>query len=142
MSAEDGTNRRSPLYSEVTLDHFLHPRNVGQVPGFHGIGRVKSTVCQDLLEVTVRREASGALETGFRAQACSACIAAASLLTEWVNGERLDEPAARAIDAAALTRRLGGMPAGKRPCVAMAPVALARALDAIGGAPEARPPNG
>jgi nitrogen fixation NifU-like protein len=122
---------QSPLYSEVALDHFLNPRNVGQVPSFEGIGRVKSSVCQDLLEVTVRREVDGALVTAFRAQACSACIAAASLLTEWVNGERLAEPAARAIDAPALTRRLGGMPAGKRPCVAMAPVALARALDAI-----------
>lgn len=122
----------SPLYSELALDHFLHPRNVGQVPDFQGLGRVKSTVCQDLLEITVRREASGALVTGFRAQACSACIAAASLLTEWVNEAGLDEAAARAIDAAALARKLGGMPAGKRPCVAMAPVALARALDGIG----------
>lgn len=126
---------RSPLYSEVTLDHFLNPRNVGQVEGFEGIGRVKSTVCQDLLEITVRREAGGALVTGFRAQGCSACIAAASALTEWVNVERLDERAARAVDAPALVRRLGGMPASKRACVAMAPVAMARALDALGGSP-------
>ncbi len=131
--SEHQRSGHSPLYSEVALDHFLNPRNVGQVEGFEGLGRVKSTVCQDLLEVTVRRAEGGALVTGFRAQACSACIAAASLLTAWVNDEKLAEPAARAIDAAALTARLGGMPASKRPCVAMAPVALARALDAIEG---------
>ena len=131
MSDRDLAAMRSPLYSEAALDHFLNPRNVGQLEGYEGLGRVKSTVCQDLLEITVRREASGALITAFRAQGCSACIAAASLLTAWVNDDGLDEVAARAIDAAAITHRLGGMPAAKRPCVAMAPVALARALDAI-----------
>ena len=115
------------VYSPTTLDHFLNPRHVGQAAGFVGVGRARSRVCDDRLEITVAFE-DGQPRIGFRAQACSACIAAASMLASLVNAG-LDRDAARAIDTAQLASALGEVPADKLRCVHLAPVAFARALD-------------
>jgi len=139
---EDPTAPGPGMYSQTLLDHFLRPRNVGRVEVVHGEGRVKSRVCQDLLEITLRIGADGALEARFRAQACSACIAGASMLTELVNAGRLDEPRARAIDGAFLARELAGVPSSKRRCVELAIVALDRALSDAASNREPGPPAG
>lgn len=123
------------MYSRTLLDHFMNPRNVGEVRDLHGVGRVKSRTCQDLLEITVHVGEDGALTTGFRAQACSACIAAASMLTELVNEGRLDAAAARSVDLEQLVERLDGVPEAKLRCVEMSPIALDRALRDAGSPP-------
>ncbi|MCO4772064.1 MAG: iron-sulfur cluster assembly scaffold protein [Deltaproteobacteria bacterium] len=106
----------------------MNPRNVGQVPGFAGVGRARSRFCDDRLEITVSLS-DGVVTAGFRAQACSACIAAASMLTELVNREPHDDAAARAIELSTLAEALDAVPEEKLRCVRLAPVALARALD-------------
>lgn len=116
------------VYSSTTLDHFMHPRNVGRVPGAAGVGRARSRFCDDRLEITVSL-VDGAVRSGFRAQACSACIAAASMLTEMINGAPHSPSAARSIDCDSLAAALDAVPDDKLRCVALAPVALARALD-------------
>jgi nitrogen fixation NifU-like protein len=116
------------VYSTTTLEHFLRPRNVGRVPGFAGIGRARSRFCDDRLEITVALP-DGHVTAGFRAQACSACIAAASMLTEMVNASPHDPSAARQITAEQLARALREIPEEKLRCVRLAPVALGRALD-------------
>ncbi len=117
------------MYSPRLLDHFLRPRNVGRTEVVHGEGHVRSRICQDLLEITVRLGEGGHVEARFRAQGCSACIAGASALTELVNEGGFDELRARAIDGSRLARELDGVPAAKRRCVELAVVALGRALD-------------
>lgn len=114
------------MYSSTTLDHFLNPRHVGQVRGFVGVGRARSRSCDDRLEITVAFDGAE-IRAGFRAQACSACIAAASMLTELVNG--VSHAAARGIDVQQLAAALDDIPEDKLRCVRLAPVALARALD-------------
>lgn len=116
------------MYSPTTLDHFMHPRNVGRVEGHSGTGRARSRFCDDRLEITVALR-GGVVRAGFRAQACSACIAAASMLTQLVNDSPHDIDAARAIDLDALADALVDVPEEKLRCVRLAPVALNRALD-------------
>lgn len=116
------------MYSPTTVDHFMHPRNVGRLPHASGTGRARSRSCDDRLEITVEW-VDGVLRCAFRAQGCSACIAAASVLTEMVNNAPHSEEAARAIDRDVLAAALDSVPADKLRCVALAPVALGRALD-------------
>ena len=116
------------MYSATTLDHFMNPRNVGRVEGYSGTGRARSRFCDDRLEVTVALH-DGVVRTGFRAQACSACIAAASMLTQMVNDKPHNIDAARAIDLDTLAKALMDVPEEKLRCVRLAPVALSRALD-------------
>ncbi len=116
------------MYSATTLDHFMHPRNVGRADGYIGVGRARSRFCDDRLEITVAMEA-GRLVTGFRAQACSACIAAASMLTEMVNTQAVQVADARSITLDQLAAALDSVPEEKLRCVKLAPVALSRALD-------------
>ena len=116
------------MYSPTTLDHFMHPRNVGRVEGHSGTGRARSRFCDDRLEITVALR-DGVVRAGFRAQACSACIAAASMLTQLVNDSPHDIDAARAIDLDTLAEALVDVPEEKLRCVRLAPVALSRALD-------------
>lgn len=116
------------VYSATTLDHFLNPRHVGQVDGFVGVGRARSRFCDDRLEITVALDGA-TVRAGFRAQACSACIAAASMITHLVNSQQLDVDGARGIDTPDLAEALIDVPEEKLRCVNLAPVALRRALD-------------
>ncbi|MCO4773019.1 MAG: iron-sulfur cluster assembly scaffold protein [Deltaproteobacteria bacterium] len=116
------------MYSPTTLDYFMHPRNVGRVDEYDGVGRARSRFCDDRLEITVAVRA-GAVRAGFRAQACSACIAAASMLTDLVNARPHSPAEARAIDLPTLAAAMVAVPEEKLRCVRLAPVALARALD-------------
>ena len=116
------------MYSPMTLEHFRRPRNLGRARGFVGLGRARSRSCDDRLEITVALQ-DGRVIAGFRAQGCSACIAAASMLTEMVNSTRHDAATAVSIDAAAIASALQQVPEDKLRCVRLAPVALARALD-------------
>ncbi len=116
------------MYSPTTLDHFMHPRNVGRVDGYSGTGRARSRFCDDRLEITVALR-DGVVRAGFRAQACSACIAAASMITQMVNDSPHDIDTARAIDLDTLAEALVDVPQEKLRCVRLAPVALSRALD-------------
>jgi len=125
------------MYSATTIDHFRNPRHLGRVADPHGIGRAASEPspdglehCDDRLEFSVRI-ADGAVRAGFRAQACPACIAGASRLAERVQGASVG--GARSVEVADLLVDLVDVPAGKVRCVALAPLALGRALDAAEG---------
>lgn len=92
---------KSPL-----REHFLAPRNVGELPAPRGHGRAENAACGDDLELFVRTEGEVLSDLRFRARACSSVIAAASLATEALRGQALS--AARDTDLAALFRAAGG----------------------------------
>lgn len=103
-------------YSDVLLDHYRQPRNLGVLEGADAIAIVHDDVCGDVVRLAVRLETDSDVEGGertiaearFKAYGCAATIASASVLTELLTGSTLDE--AGAITEVELTDALGGLP--------------------------------
>jgi nitrogen fixation protein NifU and related proteins len=95
-------------YSEKVLDHFEHPRNVGDLPGADAEVRLEHPVCGDIMKLAIKL-ADGRIDAvRFRTRGCVASIAAGSCLTELIAGRSLSE--ARALTREQLLEALGGLP--------------------------------
>lgn len=116
------------IYSDVVVEHATNPRNVGTLEGASAVGSDGNPVYGNLVRVYLALDDDRVLAARFKAFGCSATIAAASITTELVTGATV--LAARQVDAVAIERALGGLPAEKRYCAAVAANALRRALDA------------
>ena len=125
-------------YTELVMEHFTNPRNVGVIEDPDGVGRVGNPVCGDLMEMMIKVCDGHIADVKFRTFGCGAAIATSSVATEMVMGESLEE-------AAKLTREqvaeaLGGLPPQKIHCSNLAARALHAALeDYYSKHPEARP---
>ena len=109
-------------------DHFVSPRNVGEVPG-GACGRGTSPPCGDQLDLWLGLRDGRLGPVRFRASACSAVIAAASLTTEALEG--LTPAEARRLDLAELLEQAGGLPPGREHARGVVERALGEALDAL-----------
>jgi len=95
-------------YSAQVLDHFEHPRNVGDLPGADAEVRLEHPVCGDVMTLAVKLSGSRIGDVRFRTRGCVASIAAGSCLTELLAGRSLTE--ARALTRERLLEALGGLP--------------------------------
>lgn len=95
-------------YSAKVLDHFQHPRNVGELEGADAQARVENPACGDIMDLAIKLADGRIREARFRARGCVAAIAAGSCLTEMVKGRSIAE--ARAIKREELLKELGGLP--------------------------------
>ena len=122
------------MYSELLLDHFRHPRNVGAVEAPDAAVEVSNPACGDILQLSVRIENGVIREARYLARGCTAAIACGSALTEWLAGRGSgDLPN---LTAASLENLVGGLPPESRHAAALgldAVGALSRALTARGG---------
>ena len=116
------------VYNPTVIEHATNPRNVGVLDGADGVGADGNPVYGNLVRVYLRLADGRVAAARFKAFGCSATIAAASMVTELATGASLAD--ARAVDAPAVERALGGLPRDKRHCAAVAAGALQRALDA------------
>ncbi len=114
------------MYSEVAVDHFTNPRNVGVVEPADGKGSDANPACGDLTRITVRVAGGRVAEARFKTFGCSAAIASASMVTTLATGRRLDEAAA--ISVADVLNALGGLPPEKEGDALMAVGALRSAI--------------
>jgi nitrogen fixation NifU-like protein len=125
-------------YTELVMEHFTNPRNVGVIENPDGVGKVGNPVCGDLMEMMIKVNEGRIADIKFRTFGCGAAIATSSIATEIVMGKSLE-------DAAQLTRQqvaeaLGGLPPQKMHCSNLAAEALHAALeDYYSKHPEARP---
>jgi nitrogen fixation NifU-like protein len=111
-------------YSERTIDHFQHPRNVGRLPTADAVGRIDDAASETMVSLYVRFDGERVAQATFRTFGCSACIAASSVATELLLGRsRTEPPSADDIDAA-----LDRLPAEKRYCADLVAEAARRAL--------------
>lgn len=97
------------MYSDRLLDHFLNPRNVGELPPPALTVEVSNPVCGDILRLSVELEKGIVTQVRYRTRGCTASIAAGSALTEMLAGQTLDS--LRAITAISIEERLGGLTA-------------------------------
>jgi nitrogen fixation NifU-like protein len=95
-------------YSEKVLEHFEHPRNVGELHSPDAVVRLEHPVCGDIMSLAVKLSGDRIDEVRFRTRGCVASIAAGSCLTEMIAGRSLTE--ARALKREQLVEALGGLP--------------------------------
>jgi nitrogen fixation NifU-like protein len=115
-----------PLYSDIVMDHFANPRNVGEVAEPDALAEVTNPVCGDMLRLSLRVEDGRIVEARFRAFGCAAAIAASSMTTELLTGRTLEE--AGRITEDDVAEALGGLPPNKMHCAALAEEAIQAAL--------------
>jgi len=113
-------------YSEKVMDHFMHPRNVGDMPDASGIGHVGNPVCGDIMELYIKVEGDVIVDAKFKTFGCGAAIATSSMVTELVKGKSLKE--ATDVSNKAVVEALGGLPKIKMHCSVLAEQALRSAI--------------
>jgi len=113
-------------YSEKVMDHFLHPRNTGEIPDASGVGVVGNAICGDIMKMYIKVENGLIVDAKFKTFGCGAAISTSSMVTEMVKGKSIDE--ALKISNKAVAEALGGLPAIKMHCSVLAEQALRSAL--------------
>src|SRR5574340_390948 len=114
-------------YTDKVKDHFLNPRNVGEIENPDGIAEVGSIACGDALKFTFKLDKNGKiLDAKFKTFGCASAIASASAMTEMVKGMTVEE-AAKITDED-IANYLGGLPKEKIHCSVMGREALEKAI--------------
>ena len=114
-------------YSEKVLDHFTHPRNVGEIEDANGVGEVGNAKCGDIMKIYLKVSDDGIIEdANFKTFGCGAAIATSSMATEMVKGKTLEE--ALKLTNKAVAEALDGLPPVKMHCSVLAEEALRSAI--------------
>jgi len=114
-------------YSPIVIDHFLNPRNVGDIERADGVGVARNLQDGDTVRLSIRVVDDQIAEAKFKAQGCVAAIAASSMLTQLIEGRSLDE--ALVITKEDLVQSLGGLPERKVECSLTGLEALREAIE-------------
>lgn len=96
------------MYSPQVLDHFEHPRNVGEVPDHDASVQLENPACGDVLKLSVRVVEGKIVEIRFRAKGCVPAMACGSLITELVAGKSVIE--AQQLSTTNVIEGIGGLP--------------------------------
>ncbi len=114
------------MYSEKVMDHFVNPRNVGEIEDADGVGQVGNVKCGDIMKMYLKIEDDTIVDVKFKTFGCGSAIATSSIATEMIMGKSVE-------DAVALTNRavveaLDGLPSQKVHCSVLAEQAVKAAI--------------
>lgn len=114
------------MYTEQVMDHFMNPRNVGEIENASGVGTVGNAQCGDIMKIYIQVENDVIVDVKFKTFGCGAAIATSSRATEMVKGLTIEE--ALKITNKMVAESLGGLPPVKLHCSVLAEEALHAAI--------------
>lgn len=113
--------------SPVVMDHFLNPRNVGDLADADGVGEVGAVACGDVMRISIRVREDRIEQAAFRTFGCGTAIAASSVATELVRGRTVEQ--ALKFSNEEVSAALGGLPPAKSHCPVLAEEAVKAAVE-------------
>ena len=113
-------------YSEKVMDHFMNPRNVGEIENADGVGTVGNAKCGDIMKIYLKIDNDVITDCKFKTFGCGAAIATSSMATELIKGRTVEE--ALSLTNSAVVEALEGLPAVKVHCSVLAEEAVKSAL--------------
>ncbi len=113
-------------YSDLVMDHFANPRNVGELEDANGIGEIGNPKCGDIMKMYIRVENGVIDDVKFKTFGCGSAIATSSIATEMIKGKTIEE--ALQLSNKAVVEALGGLPAHKIHCSVLAEQAIKAAI--------------
>jgi len=116
-----------PVYSEKVMEHFMNPRNVGEIENPDGIGEVGNPICGDMMTFYIKVKDNHLEDVKFKTFGCGAAIAVSSMTSEMAKGKTLDE--ALKITPGTVATQLEGLPKNKLHCSNLGAQALRKAIE-------------
>ena len=114
------------LYTDTVMDHFMHPRNVGEIKNPSGVGEVGNAKCGDIMKMYLKIKDDRIEDVKFETFGCGSAIASSSMATELIKGKTIEE--ALAVTNKQVVDALGGLPAYKLHCSVLAEESIKAAV--------------
>lgn len=114
------------MYTEVVMDHFKNPRNVGSIENADGVGEVGNPKCGDIMKIYLKINDETIEDVKFETFGCGSAIASSSMATELIKGKSIND--AVELTNKAVIEALGGLPPVKVHCSVLAEQAVKSAL--------------
>lgn len=114
------------MYSDKVMEHFMNPRNVGEIENADAVGQVGNPKCGDIMKMYLKIEDEVIVDVKFKTFGCGSAIATSSMATEMIKGKTIKE--ALALTNRAVADALDGLPAVKMHCSVLAEQAVKSAI--------------
>lgn len=115
------------MYSEKVMDHFMNPRNVGEIDNADAVGEVGNVKCGDIMKIYLKIENDIIIDAKFKTFGCGAAVATSSMATELIVGKTIED--ALKITNKAVAESLDGLPPAKMHCSNLAEEAIRAAIE-------------
>ena len=118
------------LYNNTVMDHFINPRNMGDLKDADAIGEVGAAACGDIMKISLKidKDTNKVIDARFKTFGCGSAIAASSIATELIKGRTIED-LEKNFDNDQIVSALGGLPPVKIHCSVLAQEALQAALE-------------
>ncbi len=114
------------VYSEQVMDHFVNPRNVGEIEDADGVGEIGNAKCGDIMKMYIKVRDGVIVDVKFKTFGCGSAIATSSMATEMIKGKTIEE--ALKLSNKAVVEALGGLPTHKIHCSVLAEQSIRAAI--------------
>jgi len=118
------------LYNNTVMDHFINPRNMGDLSDANAIGEVGAAACGDIMKISLKidENTNRIIDARFKTFGCGSAIAASSMATELIKGRTIED-LQQNFNNQQIVDALGGLPPVKIHCSVLASEALEAALE-------------
>lgn len=113
-------------YSDKVMEHFMNPRNIGEIENASGVGEVGNAKCGDIMKIFLDIDGDIIKDVKFKTFGCGSAIASSSMATEMIKGKTIQE--ALELTNKAVAEALDGLPPVKMHCSVLAEQAVKAAL--------------